>query len=261
MRNLEIILKACVKTALIIKQIVMRSGLINNQAIWATYREASANKVWMQLKPWPHKIKSIRDTRQDNVSKSLRLFRISRSVLPPTLDRFRTIFRVQNIVPPPETARVIANKLLVMKIMVIRPSPEREEVVKAPRKFVAAVRIDGLEQAKDNPDIHCEYVQMSSYCTPNNGTSNSAKTENHDLNWRRILGGHTEWSGILMMNLMNSLIQWAPMESTVWKVMPRIFHDEENRDLIGHSPDRGKRNWCWKTKKLRHWMEKPAMSR
>jgi len=52
---------------------------------------------------------------------------------------------VHDIIPPSEATRIIADKLLVVNIMMLSTGPERQEVVQAPREFVAAVCIDGLK--------------------------------------------------------------------------------------------------------------------
>lgn len=60
-----------------------------------------------------------------------------------------------------------------------------------------------------------------------------------------------------MVNLVDGFIQWTPMESTVGKVMPRVFQDKEYRYLISHGPQRGKRYRGGQAKKLGHRVEKP----
>ena len=65
---------------------------------------------------------------------------------------------VHNVVPPPKAARIVANEALVVGVMVIGTSPERQEVVQTPREFVAAVCIDGLEETEDNPEVHGQDV-------------------------------------------------------------------------------------------------------
>ena len=74
-----------------------------------------------------------------------------------------------------------------MQVVVISASPEGKEVVKTPWEFIAAVSIDGLEETKHNPDVHGKDVQITRKCAPNNGTSNSAKSKNHDFDGRSIL--------------------------------------------------------------------------
>lgn len=88
----------------------------------------------------------------------------------------------------------------------VSASPEWEEMVKTPREFVTAVRIDGLKQAQHDPNVHSEDVQISSHRTPEDWTTDSAKPKNHNLNWGRILGCHAERCRVLMVNLVNGLV-------------------------------------------------------
>lgn len=102
-------------------------------------------------------------------------------VLPPSLESVRGVLGIQEIVPPAEAARVVADELLMVEIMVISPGPEREEVVETPGKLITTVRIDGLEQAQHNPDVHGEDVQVAGEGTPKNRTSHRTEAKNHDL--------------------------------------------------------------------------------
>ena len=95
---------------------------------------------------------------------------------------------VHDIIPPSEAARIVANETLVVDVMMLSTSPEREEVVQAPWELVTAVSIDSLEETEDNPEIHCQDVELTSTQNPNNGDANSAKPEDHDFNGRCVLG-------------------------------------------------------------------------
>lgn len=109
--------------------------------------------------------------------------------LPATLQRIRSVLSVQNVVPPPEAAGEVTNELLVVEIMVIRTGPERQEVVETPGEFVATVRVDGLEQAQDNPNVHGENVQVTSDSTPDDGAADGSETKDHNLDRRCVLSG------------------------------------------------------------------------
>lgn len=63
-----------------------------------------------------------------------------------------------HVIPPSEAAGVIANELFMMNIVMVCTSPEREDVVKRPGELVSGMRINGLEQAQYDPDIHGEDV-------------------------------------------------------------------------------------------------------
>lgn len=61
-----------------------------------------------------------------------------------------------------------------------------------------------------------------------------------------------------MVNLMDRLVQGAPVKSTVREIMPGVLHHKEDRNLIGHSPERGKGNRGGQTEKLGHRVKEPA---
>lgn len=109
----------------------------------------------------------------------------------------------------------------------ISTSPERQEMVEAPRKFIATVGIDGLEQTQHNPDIHSENMQVAGESTPENRAADGPEAENHHLNRRSIFGGQTKWCGILMVDFVNSFVEWTPMKSSVEKIVPSILHHKK----------------------------------
>lgn len=192
----------------------------------------------------------------------LRLFRCpSCLVLPPSLDSIRRIFGVKQIVPPPEAAGIVANEFFMVEVMVVSTSPEREEMVKTPGKLVTAVRINGLEQAQHNPNVHGEDVQVSGHGTPKNRTANSTKSKNHNLDRRCIFGCHAKWCRVLMVNLMDCFVKRTPVEGTMREVVPCIFQNEKDRDLVCHRPERRERNRSRKTEKLSHRVEQPFQDR
>lgn len=44
------------------------------------------------------------------------------------------------------------------------------------------------------------------------------------------------------MDLVDHLVQFRSVQRPVRPIVPRIFHDEEDGDLIGHGEDGRKRN-------------------
>lgn len=44
--------------------------------------------------------------------------------------------------------------------MVVSTGPEREEVVERPGELVAGVRVDGLEDTENDPDVHGQDVEV-----------------------------------------------------------------------------------------------------
>lgn len=95
-------------------------------------------------------------------------------------------------IPPSETARVVSDKTLVVDIVMLGTSPEWQEMVQAPWEIVATMSIDGLEETKNDPDIHCKDVKVPGAHDPRDRSCNRAGTENHDFDRRRVLCGHTK---------------------------------------------------------------------
>lgn len=70
----------------------------------------------------------------------------------------------------------------MMHVMMLSASPERQEVVQAPGELVAAMRIDGLEQAEHNPSVHGKDVQVLGDGAPDDRNSDSPESKDHDFN-------------------------------------------------------------------------------
>lgn len=169
----------------------------------------------------------------------LHLLALAQLLLDPTiplpLQALRAALGIKHVVPPSETRRVVANELLMMRIVVIRAGPEWQEMVQRPREFVSGVRINGLEEPQNNPNIHCENVQVLRDRTPQDWRSNSTKAKTQDFNRTRVLGGQAKWRRVLVMNLVDVFVkEWPSVHGAVRPVMPGVFHDEEDCDLIGH---------------------------
>jgi len=131
-----------------------------------------------------------------------------------------TALGVENVVPPSEGTRVVANELLVVSVMVVSASPERKEVVQAPWELVAGVCVNGLEKTKDDPGVHGENMEVLGDAAPDDWTTKSTETENHDFNRRSVLGGQTEWSRVLVVDLVNHLVERSPVKSAVHPIVP-----------------------------------------
>jgi hypothetical protein len=166
---------------------------------------------------------------------------------------------IHDIVPPSKAARIVADKSLVVSIVMIGTSPEGHEIVQAPWKFVATVSIDSLEEAEDNPEIHGQDMELTSDQNPNDWNTDSAKAENHDFNGRCILGSQSEWSRVLMVDLVDVLVERAPVQCAVGPVVPGILKDKKYSDVESHGLPTRKRNACVHAAEFRHWVEKPDL--
>lgn len=90
---------------------------------------------------------------------------------------------VQAVVPPAEAGSIVANKLLVVHVVVLRAGPKRQEVAQAPGEIVARMRVDSLEQTENDPHVHGEQVEITSDRNPQDGTTDGTSGQKHDLNW------------------------------------------------------------------------------
>ena len=146
----------------------------------------------------------------------------------------------------------------MVNIVVLGASPEGKEVVERPWELVPRVCVDGLEEAEDDPDVHGQDVEILGDGAPHDGNANGTETQAHDFNGRRVLGGETEGSRVLVVNLVHGLVKRTPVEGAVHPVVPCIFKDEEDCDLIGHLVNGRERNASAEAEELGHGVEKPG---
>lgn len=102
-------------------------------------------------------------------------------------------------------------------------------------------------------------MEVTSDSGPADGHTHSAKTKDHDFNRRGILSSHTEWGRVLVVNLVDVLVERSPVKCAVHPVVPRIFKNEENCNLICHLVER--REWyaSLEAKVLGHRVEEPDL--
>ena len=75
--------------------------------------------------------------------------------------------------------------------------------------------INGLEETEGDPDVDGEDVQVVAEHAVEDGTEDRAGSEDEDLGRVGVLGGKTEWSGVLVVNLVDVLVERSPVKSTV----------------------------------------------
>lgn len=61
-----------------------------------------------------------------------------------------------------------------------------------------------------------------------------------------------------MVDLVDVLVERTPVQGAVRPVMPCVFDNKEEDNLVGHLEERGERDAGCEAKVLGHWMEKPA---
>lgn len=166
---------------------------------------------------------------------------------------------VHDIIPPSEAARIVADESLVVSVMMISTGPEGKEVVQTPWELVTAVGIDSLEETEDNPEIHCQDVELTSNQNPDDRYTGRAKTEYHDFNGRCVLGSQSEWSRVLVVDLVNTSVKRAPVHCAMNPVMPSILKYKEDGDVESHCLPARERDTCVHAAVFRHWVEKPDL--
>jgi hypothetical protein len=115
--------------------------------------------------------------------------------------------------------------------MMLSAGPEGKEVVQALWEFVSAMSIDSLEQTADNPEVYGEDMKIASDQNLKDWYRDSCETENHDFNWRRVFGGKSEGSRVLVVDLVDIFVERTPVYRAMGLVMLCILQHEENRDL------------------------------
>lgn len=124
----------------------------------------------------------------------------------------------------------------MVHIVVLGSGPEGKEVSQGPGKIVSGVRVDGLEQAQHDPEVHREQVQVLGDEHPEDGGPDGAEAEEHDLDRGGVFSSHAEGRGVVVVHLMYGLVQGRPVGAAMHPVVPGIFEDEEDHDLVGHLP-------------------------
>ena len=143
-------------------------------------------------------------------------------------------FGIADDVPPAEAARVVADEALVVHVVPVRPRPDGQPVVQAPGELVARMRVDGLEEAEHDPQVHGQDMQAPRQRAVHDGHADGAEAEEHDLDGRRVLGGHAEGRAVLVVDLVHPAVHGPPVQEAVVPVVPRVLGHEEDGDLRGH---------------------------
>lgn len=159
--------------------------------------------------------------------------------LPAALARLGEGLGVEHLVPPPEARGVVADELLVVDVVVLGAGPEGQEVPQAPGEVVAAVGVDGLEEAGGDPDVHGDEVEVAGDEAPQRGGPDGAHAEDHDLDGGGVLGGEAEGRRVVVVQLVDVLVEGPVVEGAVGPVVPGVLHDEEDADLEDDLAERG----------------------
>lgn len=141
----------------------------------------------------------------------------------------------------------------------IGASPERQEMMQGPGELKAGMRVDGLEQAEHDPDVHGQDVQVLGDGAPEDGGADRAEAEQHDLDRAGVLGREAEGGRVLVVDLVDVLVQRAPVQGAVQPVVPRVLEHEEDGDLVGHGEEGGEGDGGCQAEVLGHRVEEPDL--
>lgn len=147
----------------------------------------------------------------------------------------------------------------MVNIVMLSASPDGEEVVQGPWEVVSGVRIDGLEETEDDPEVHGDDVQVARDGAPRDGAEDGAGAENHDFDWRGVFGGEPEGRRVLVVDLVDAAVERAPVHGTMGPVVPGVLDDEEDGDVEHHLPERGERDASVHAEVDSHWVEDPDL--
>lgn len=190
----------------------------------------------------------------------LSLSGLGKLALSPLLGRLSASLSVKDKVPPSEATGVVSNELLMVNIVVLGASPEGQEMVETPWELVTAVRINGLEDTEDDPNIHCQDVEILGDSAPQDWDTDATETEDHDLNGRGVLGSQTERSRVLVVDFVDVLVEeGASMHQAMRPVVPCILEHEEDGYLVGYGDGAGEWNGGLETEVLAHRVEEPDL--
>lgn len=168
---------------------------------------------------------------------------------------------VQKVVPPAEAGSVVANELLVVRVVVVGSGPDGQEVPQAPGEVVARVGVNGLEKTQNNPHVHGDQVKVASQGDPENRTTNSSNGKQHNLDGGGVFRSEAERRRVRVVQLVDVLVEWAVVQGAVEPVVPGVLHDEENSDLVGHLEPRRERYSVVHTEEGSNRVEEPNLGK
>lgn len=146
----------------------------------------------------------------------------------------------KEVVPPAERRGIVTNKSLVVVVMVLSASPERNPVVERPWEIVTRVSVNGLEETKHDPEQHGSQVKVPLGSELENIVSDqvidqwatdSAKAQNHCLDGVSVFSSNTERCSVLVVDLVYFLVERGPVHESVHVIVVEILKDEKDGQL------------------------------
>ena len=119
------------------------------------------------------------------------------------------------------------------------------------------MRIDRLEESEHDPQIHCQDVQISGDCAPEDWAADGPEAEAHDFDGGGVFSCKAKRRRILVMNFMDVFIEWSPMHGAMGPIVPSVFKDEKDCELVSHGTERWERDAGAEAEELSHGVEEP----
>ncbi len=78
---------------------------------------------------------------------------------------------------------------------------------------ITAVSVDGLEETESNPNIDGEDVEVATEPAVEQRSGEGSGAKDEDFSGVSVLGGQTERSRVLVVDLVNVLVERTPVKS------------------------------------------------
>lgn len=125
---------------------------------------------------------------------------------------------------------------------------------------VTGVCVDSLEQTKRDPDVDGDDVEILAEPAVKQGAGDGARAEDHDFRGVRVLRSKTERRRVFVVNLVNVLVERAPVQRLVREEVEHVLEDEEQCDLGGQLAQAGEGHLpCGHAARLSERVEEPDL--
>ena len=113
-------------------------------------------------------------------------------------------------------------------------------------RTVAGVRVNGLEETEGDPDVDRDDMEVVAERAVEDGAADRTSAEDHDLRGVRVLSREPERCRVLVVDLVDVLVERAPVQRLVHEEVEHVLKHEEEEDLgelllprrEGHLPGR-----------------------
>lgn len=119
------------------------------------------------------------------------------------------------MVPPAERRREVVGEGHMVEVVVLGAGPEWDDVLERPGEVIAAVRIDGLEEAERDPHVHSEDVKVLGEVAVQQGPEDGACAEDGNFGGMRVFCSESEGGRVFVVNLVNVLVQNTSVQGLV----------------------------------------------